>query len=79
MRGHRARARGRGSAAQLDFRERLQRIAIEALRVAAAAAAELRQVLRAAQIFEQHESLVHVGLIYVRDVDSERLEQRRNA
>ena len=63
--------RGRGRAAQLNLRERLQRIAIEPLRVTAGA--ELRQVMRASQVFEQHESQGHVRLVYVRDVDSERL------
>ncbi len=67
---------GRLGTAQLYLGKRLQRIAVKQLRVVPGA--QPREIVRAAQILEQHESPAHIGLVYVRNVDSERLEQRRH-
>ena len=69
--------RGSRRAAELDLRQRLQGIAVQPLRIPGRI--ELRQIVRPAQVLEQHESLGRVGLVHVRDVDSERLEHRRYA
>src|SRR6185437_9520186 len=67
----------RRRAAQLDFRECLQRIAVERPRVGAGS--ELRQKMRAAEVLEQHETPGRIGLVHMRHVNAERLEQRGDA
>src|SRR5579863_499312 len=69
--------RRRRRATQLDLGKRLQRITVQLLRVAPGPQA--RQIVRAAQILEQHESLGRVRLVHMRDVDSKRLEKRGHA